>query len=77
MLMSLSGHSKPCGVKRVVYRAHLKQTSLRVPPKACIQRFYAISGHTCNVGYLYKVNISQVSTVSAGVLILDTDITGT
>jgi hypothetical protein len=29
--MSLSRHSKPCGVKSVVYRAYLKQTSLRVP----------------------------------------------
>jgi hypothetical protein len=52
--------------KSVDYRAYLKQTSLHIPPKACIQHFDAIFGHTCNVECLYKVNISQVSTVSAG-----------
>jgi hypothetical protein len=64
MLVSLSGHSKPCGVKSVVY---VKQTSLHVPPKACVQRVNAMLGHTCNGARLYKVNISQASTVSAGI----------
>jgi hypothetical protein len=66
MLMSQSGHSKPCGVKSVVYRAYGKQKSLHVPSKACIHHFHAVKGHTCNVDCLYKVNSSQVSTVSAG-----------
>jgi hypothetical protein len=65
MLMSLSGHSKPCGVKNVVYRAYLKHISLHIPPKACMERFYAILAHICSVACLHKVNISQVSTVSA------------